>query len=232
MKRKLILLPGMDGTGELFADFIEALTDSFETKSVRYPTDVCLSYAELMTFVRSVTDASKPFVLIAESFSTPLAIQYAATNPPNLKGLVLCAGFASSPARGWLRYLGLFFSPFIFRVVLPRLAAKFLLVGPNASHALLAVVKAAISSVKPNVLSARLCTILDCDARTELTQVAVPILYLQANQDRLVPVSCFDEIRRIKPQTLVTKISGPHLLFQREPQQTAEVVTRFIQQLE
>jgi pimeloyl-ACP methyl ester carboxylesterase len=222
----------MDGTGELFADFIKALPDSFETASVRYPTDICLSYAGLMTFVRSVTDASRPFVLIAESFSTPLAIQFAATNPQNLKGLVLCAGFASSPVRGWFRFLGSLFSPFLFRVKLTEFAVKRWLVGPNASPALLSAVKAAISSVKPNVLSARLCAILDCDARTELTQVTVPILYLQANQDRLIPVSCFDEIRRINPQTSVTKISGPHLLFQREPQKTAEVVARFIQQLE
>lgn len=71
MIKKLVMLPGMDGTGELFADFVEALPDRFEVEVVRYPTNVCLSYTELMTFVQSAAPGSEPFVLIAESFSPP-----------------------------------------------------------------------------------------------------------------------------------------------------------------
>jgi pimeloyl-ACP methyl ester carboxylesterase len=222
----------MDGTGNLFADFVKALPGSFETETVRYPNDCCFSYPDLMRRVRSASPVSEPFVLVAESFSTPLAIQFAATNPANLRGLVLCAGFASSPVRGWLRFLGSLLSPFVFRVPLPDFAAKLWLVGPSASPALLSAVKSAISSVPPRVLSARLRAVLECDARTELTQVAMPILYLQAQQDRLVPASSLEEIRRIKPQTLVAEISGPHLLFQRESQQAAEIFTTFVRQLE
>jgi len=36
MIRRLVLLPGMDGTGELFADFVEALPDAFDGRVVRY----------------------------------------------------------------------------------------------------------------------------------------------------------------------------------------------------
>jgi len=232
MIKRLVLLPGMDGTGDLFADFVSALPDRFETGIVRYPTEIFLSYSELMPLVQSLAPASEPFVLVAESFSTPLAIQFAATNPPNLKGLVLCAGFASSPARGWAHYFSSLLSPFLFRVPLPDFAAELWLVGPNASPALLSALKSAILSVRARVLSARFRAVLDCDARTELAQAAVRILYLQAEQDCLVPASCLEEIRRIKPQTLVTEIQGPHLLFQRKPRETAGNVARFAQQLE
>ena len=34
---KLVLLPGMDGTGELFDSFVKALPQSFTTEIVRYP---------------------------------------------------------------------------------------------------------------------------------------------------------------------------------------------------
>jgi pimeloyl-ACP methyl ester carboxylesterase len=115
-------------------------------------------------------------------------------------------------------------------VALPEFAIKLLLVGSDASFALLSAVAKSISSVKPKVLSARLHAVLDCNAREKLTQVLVPILYLQATQDRLIPMSSVDEILRIKPQTDVTAIDGPHLLFQRKPLQTAEVVARFAQQ--
>ena len=228
---KLMLLPGMDGTGDLYINFIGALPDAFETEVLRYPTDRFLSYEQLALFVGSATSISEPFVLVAESFSTPLAIQLAATKPPTLKGVVICAGFITSPVRGWLRPLCSLLSPVMFHGALPEFVAKYLLVGPNASRSLLVALRTAISSVKPKVLSARLRAVLTCDARAELEQVAVPILYLQAQQDRLVGKSCLEEIRRIKPKTTATVITGPHLLFQCEPHRTAECVGEFIQKL-
>jgi pimeloyl-[acyl-carrier protein] methyl ester esterase len=198
---------------------------------VRYPTDRSLSYSQLTTFIRSATSMSEPFVLVAESFSTPLAIQYAAKNPPNLKGLVICAGFVTSPSKGWHRFIYSFLAPILFSVTLPESAARRLLVGPDASPQLVASVRSAVASVKPKVLSARVRAILACDAREELGQITVPILYLQAEQDRLVGRSCLEEIRRIKPQAAVTVIPGPHLLLQREPQCAADAVARYVRQL-
>jgi pimeloyl-[acyl-carrier protein] methyl ester esterase len=228
---KLVLLPGMDGTGELFTDFVDALCGTFETDTVRYPTGDCLSYSELARFVRSATPDSQPFVLVAESFSAPLAIQCAATNPPNLKGLAICAGFATSPVRGWRRFLGSLLTPILFRVLLPELAAKVWLVGPDAPPSLLAAVRGAISSVQPKVLATRLRAALACDVRAELDQVVVPILYVQAKQDRLVSALCLEDIKRIKPKTTVATIDGPHLLLQRQPRRAAQCVSEFVQQL-
>jgi pimeloyl-[acyl-carrier protein] methyl ester esterase len=88
---KLVLLPGTDGTGELFRPLIERLPREIECVPVRYPGDRWMSYLDLAGFVACQCPASGPFVLVAESFSTPLAIQIAATRPENLVGLVLCA---------------------------------------------------------------------------------------------------------------------------------------------
>src|ERR1700756_6048956 len=93
-KFKLVLLPGMYGTGELFKDFMSALPADFWSTALCYPNDVCLSYSDLLRLVQFSVEGSEPYVIVAESFSTPLAIQFAATNPPSLKGLVLSAGFA------------------------------------------------------------------------------------------------------------------------------------------
>src|ERR1700688_5080921 len=41
--KHLVLLPGLDGTGELFADFIAALPESWTTATVAYPSDRFLS---------------------------------------------------------------------------------------------------------------------------------------------------------------------------------------------
>ena len=231
MIKRLVLLPGMDGTGTLFADFVHALSDRFETEVVRYPSDKCLSYAELMNLVQAAAPVSEPFVILAESFSTPLAVQYAATHPPNLKGVVLCAGFVSSPVRGWRRFACSLLAPIAFLFPLSRLSAELFLVGRDAPHSLLTTVRSAISSARPKVLSGRLRCILACDVRNELVQITAPILYIQAQHDRLVHSPCLEEIRRIKPQVEVATIAGPHLILQREPQKAAAEVARFVQTL-
>ncbi len=49
--KHLVLLPGLDGTGELFVDFIAALSESWTATIVAYPTDRLLSYTDLRPFV-------------------------------------------------------------------------------------------------------------------------------------------------------------------------------------
>lgn len=218
----------MDGTGELFTDFVEALPQTFQRQTLRYPVDVCLSYAELLQFVNVATTNCDPFVLVAESFSTPLAIQFAAMNPPNLKGLVLCAGFASSPAHGWRRFLPPLLSS-VFAFPLPKLAIRVFLAGWSAHPSLVSSVQTAVGLVQPKVLSARFCAVLQCDVRAELRKIAVPILYLRAKQDCLIPKPCLEEILRDSRQISVEEIPGPHLLLQREPRQTAAIVADFVQ---
>jgi pimeloyl-[acyl-carrier protein] methyl ester esterase len=228
---RLVLLPGMHGTGELFSAFMSLMPKTKQIEALSYPVDVSLSYLQLLGVVEASVPASDSYYLLAESFSTPLAIQFAATKPANLKGLILCAGFASSPMRGWRRVFARQFAPLSFRVGVPKFALN-LLAGPNAPPVLLVAVRAAISAVQPKVLAARARAVLACDARGELSQIDVPILYLLAKQDRIVPASCLDEILRIRPDVKVVSIDAPHLLLQREPQQAATAVADFIGQIE
>jgi len=80
----LLLLPGMDGTGELFADFITLLPSWIEPCVVSYPRDRRLSYDQLLPILKSALPSDEPFVILAESFSTPLAVMFAAETPKGL----------------------------------------------------------------------------------------------------------------------------------------------------
>jgi pimeloyl-ACP methyl ester carboxylesterase len=221
----------MDGTGELFRGFVAALPGEIQTQIVRYPSDACFSEAGLADLIRSAMPTTEPYVLLAESFSSPLAIQYAATKPENLKGLVLCAGFASSPVRVLTRFAGSLMAPILARMALPAFAIRTCLIGWDASDDLLAAVRLTVSSVRPAVIASRIRFVLACDVRKQLGDIAVPMLYIQANQDRLIPGVCVKEIHRIKPEMAVKAIDGPHLILQREPQRTAEMVAEFVRQL-
>jgi pimeloyl-[acyl-carrier protein] methyl ester esterase len=227
----MVLLLGMDGTGKLLLEFVHALPARIRKEIPQYLTDVVLSYDQLAKMVRSMCEDSPPFVLLAESFSTPLAIRIAAENPANLRGLILCAGFVMSPARGVTRWLALALAPLLMRAALPEAAIRSRLVGRDASRSLVTTVREAIASVQPAVLAARLRAVLECDVRSDLRRVAVPMLYLQAQHDRLVPARCLEEIRAVRPEIRAIVIDAPHFLLQREPRQTAEIVAAFLRDL-
>jgi pimeloyl-ACP methyl ester carboxylesterase len=221
----------MDGTGKLFAAFRAALPDEYEIEILRYPGDRFLSYSELEDFVWSACPATEPFVLIAESFSTPLAIRCAARAQENLKALILCAGFVESPVKGWRRVAVRILAPLLFRLPLPAVAAKFWLIGFSAPPHLIQTIRSVVASVSPKVLSARLRAVVGCDARAAFKQVQAPVLYLQARADRLVEASCVEAILGIHPSVRVELLNGPHLLLQREPLKAAQVVMSFLQTL-
>lgn len=234
--RNLLLLPGMDGTSDLFLPFMRALPNDVRREAPVYPRDRVLSYADLAKMVRYVTFesepfASKSFVLLAESFSTPLAIHVAAEHPSNLKGLVLCAGFARSPIRGPLQWFTRMTAPVLVRAPLSERAIRVGLVGVDAPPRLIETVREAISSVRPEVLAGRLRAVLRCDVRSDLAAISVPILYLRAKHDRLVKARCLAEMRRIRPELRSVELNGPHFLLQREPQKTAEIVASFLEEL-
>src|SRR4051812_42890566 len=104
----LVLLPGMDGTGQLFDLFVSALSGEFEIKVAAYPTSTPLGYAELEAIARETIPKEGPYVILGESFSGPIAISLAASAPAQLKGLILCCTFIRNP-----RPALSFFSPFL-----------------------------------------------------------------------------------------------------------------------
>ena len=97
MESVLVLLPGMDGTGELFAPFIAALGPEVSSVVVRYP-DQPQGYASHEDAARAALPEGKPFVVLGESFSGPVAISIAAASPPGLCGYILCSSFVSCPS--------------------------------------------------------------------------------------------------------------------------------------
>ena len=220
----------MDGTGTLFESFIGQLPEDVTVHVIRYPGDQDLTYPALIQLARSSLPVSDPYVLVAESFSTPIAIACAARRDPNLRGLVLCAGFACGPVPAWLGPLAVLLEPAFFFPI-PAVIARLMLVDGAAPKSLLTAVQTAIATVRPKVLVERLRSVLTCDMRRELGQTNVPLLYIRASRDRLIGTRSLDQIRSLRPDTNVSVIDAPHLLLQREPSEAAEMIGSFVRQL-
>jgi pimeloyl-ACP methyl ester carboxylesterase len=228
--KKLVLLPGMDGSGELFRGLAGVLPEGLETETLWYPADRYLTYGELAGTLRGAIPVDEPFVLVAESYGAPLAILIAALEPPNLKGIVLCAGFATSPVRGWRRTLIWDLAPLFSHVTMPGLVARYLMVGQEAPRALVELVTGALSWLTPKVWSGRVREMLNTEARAELALVKIPVLYLQPTKDRLVDPACLGEMQAVKPGRTVM-IDSPHLLLQCEAKISAGVIAGFVKEL-
>ena len=229
--KTLVLLPGLDGTGNLFADFVSALPPTLSTRIVRYPTDRFLNYTELLSCVVDVIPTTDSFVVLAESFSTPLAVKLAATHPTNLAGLVICAGFITNPVSSWLLRVKALVRPSFFRIPPPGFVIDHFLIGANAPHELRDAVRHTLRCVSPEVMALRVGAVMACDAREQIVQVQVPTLYLQAKHDRLVKERCFEEIQRLKQDTILASIPAPHFVLQREPHKAVDVIVHFLQRL-
>lgn len=229
---RLVLLPGLDGTGQLFADFVAALPTPVVTSRVAFPCTTFLPYAELVSEVGAAAPRDSPFVLLAESFSTPLAIEYAATKPPDLRGLVLCAGFVRNPVGRVSFLVGAFARPWIFRMRPPAFVLRHFLAGAQATPRLIDSIRHTLKSVKPEVLSARVQEVLHSDARKALRQISIPVMYLGATNDRLVPPASLAEILSVRPEVLFATIQAPHMILQREPKRAADLVVGFLHGLD
>ena len=221
-KPVIVLLPGMDGTGKLFAGFVAALGDAARALVVAYPPDRELGYAELTDFARSQLPRGEDFVLLGESFSGPIAIALAAERPPGLAGLVLCCSFARTPVPGSSILARLLPLLPLHTQVMHTLAP--LLIG----RAALAELRTALAGVRSPVLRRRLREVLQVDYSALAASLDLPVLYLQALQDRVVPASACGHLLSLIPSMQVARFAAPHLLLQSSPAAAAASVKEFI----
>lgn len=162
----LVLLPGLDGSGKLFAPFVEALEPGLDVKVIRYPDDASLGYLALEAFVRSSLPVAQPFVLLGESFSGPIAISIAARPPANLLGAVLCCTFASNP-RPRLSSFQLLL-PLVSHRTVPLAVSSSVLLGRYSTGTLRNVLLRVLDTLSPQLLRARLREVIHVDVTDQL----------------------------------------------------------------
>jgi len=225
----LVLLPGMDGTGEMFASFVAAMGSECNTLCIRYSDDGALGYAELEQLVRVQLPQTGPYVLVGESFSGPIAASLSAAPPPGMVGVVLCCTFLRNPRPKLAVFSGLLrFAPL---KEAPAGAKAAVLLGQYSTAALRTALSHALAQVSNDTLRARLRAVQQVDARVSLAAAKVPVLYLQARQDYVVPASAGLEVKASLPAAALVAIAGPHMLLQACPVSAAIEIKRFLQGL-
>lgn len=222
----LVLLPGLDGTGDLFEPLVAAMGPGIKSVVVRYPITGPQSYQELEAFARQSLPADEPFVLLGESFSGPIAISIASEPPANLLATVLCATFASCPQPRLtpLRWL----LPLANHHLAPVALISALLMGRHSTPALESTLHASLTKLPAAIFRTRLKAVVEVNVQAKLATVKNPLLYLQALEDRLVPAEATAAVQRANPKIKVTQLKGPHFLLQACPNEAAKAIGSFL----
>ena len=145
----------------------------------------------------------------------------------NLRGIVLSASFVTNPRPVLALLFGFLIGPKIFQITPPRWFLRYFLVGKHAEKTLTEATLSAARSVSPDVLAFRLKEIIQIDVIQYLAECPVPILYLQATEDKLVSPKSLEIMTGVRRDLEVRKIRGPHLLLQAAPAPCAEEILQF-----
>jgi len=214
--RTLVLLPGMDGSDKLFGPLQAGAPAGTETTAVGYPPGAHNGYGDLLPLVRAQLPADRPFFLLGWSFSGPLALLAAAERPPGLRGVILAASFVKTPVPWLPRWAHGLATPALFRFY-PAASRGKALLGGYGTREVRRLLAAAHAFAGAEALACRARAALSIDASDALASCPVPVLYLRARQDGVIPASRADEIRRAGPSVEVVDIDGPHLALVTNP---------------
>lgn len=222
----VLFLPGLDGGAALSLPFRRHLPDDYTCDVAEYSNTEFEGYKAIEARVRArIRDRGAPVVLVAESFSGPVAIRLAADPEPNLAALVLVSTFVLPPVPSWLRY---FVVSAMFLIPLPAFVIRRLLVGADAADALVADVRRAIDAPAATVLAHRVREVLRVDVRDALSEITLPMLCLTSTRDRLLkPV----DLELVRGEVQHESIDAPHLLLQTYPREAAASILDFVARL-
>lgn len=223
-----MLLPGLDGTGRLFAPFVKCMPEGFQVDIVDYPRYRVLDHDALLSLVGKRIEPGVRHVVLAESFSGPIGIRYAIRRQEDVAAVVLCASFVRNPLPRVLRWVPRLANRALLALPLPSLLVRAFLVGFHTPADEIREVQAAVREVGARVLAARLRSLASVDVTEDLHRLEKPVLYLQASNDRLVGPRGAQQVRQALPHAEVRLLEAPHLALQTRPQELANAIIEFL----
>jgi pimeloyl-ACP methyl ester carboxylesterase len=230
VQNHLVLLPGLDGTGRLFASFRHLLPICYSSTVVSYPGDTQLNYQQLIPKIRDVMPWEESYTLVAESFAGPLALQFADAQPEHIRAIILVASFVRNPIHPLLDWGRFLVKDTWLQKPLPLAMLKKFFAGEDCPPVLAGEILDTVRSVRPEVLAHRIRMALEIDVSPLLRSCEKPILYLAGTQDKIVGKRGLETIRALKPDVASVEIDAPHLLLQRRPGEAVAVIQKFLEQ--
>ncbi len=224
---KIVLLPGMDGTGNLFEDVIAELS-SMDVVAVSLPSKGSQSYEELSSGLVSILP-NEEFIIVAESFSGGIAACLSKRNIPNLKAVVFVASFLSAPKKIVAYMASILPIQQFTKLPLFKYVCRFLFLGKEATGPEIERFKRTVLSVPSSILRSRLKVI--ATSKYSGFKSSLPAVYIGASDDMLVSASKRKEFKEAYQQIAFVELEGPHFLLQANPKKGAAAIIEAVRLL-
>ncbi len=226
----ILFFPGMDGTGISFDPLRKVLPPNINVKVIQYPVDRCLGFEESVQWAgQQIPSCQEDVVVIAESFSGPVAAALVGSGQLKPKCLILCSTFARSPRPVLLKLLCHLPLEYFMKLPIPRSLFEHVVEGGQASADLFFDMRQKVNArVSARVLAHRLEVISRVDVRPWLPKITVPCCYIQPTADRSVPASCLFDFAELVPDLSVKRLRGPHFILQARPHDCLKIIENFM----
>ena len=187
----LVLVPGMDGTGQLFYRQTPSLSESFRTATYALRSNA-LTMDTLVDDLGRVIDAVAPetrrAIVVGESFGGALAMSFALARPEQVSALVVLNSFPYFAPRFRLRLAryGLALLPWGAMPLIRRATAFRLHSAHTHREEIRRFMELTATASRDGYIN-RLQLLMSYDIRDRLHELRPPVLFLAAEQDHLVP---------------------------------------------
>ncbi len=194
-----------------------------------FPPDHTVTFDELTAYTESKLRYDRPFILISESISGPIAMRIATKYPEVVEGVALIGTYVSNPVRKPLAMLKPFIRPFLFKRKPPVFLLRLVITGfyRELLHLMPKFQEVALS-VNPEVLAARVRTALTMDATKELKAYHKPVLNVVAKWDRVLWRTTAFRMWQLRPDIERIYTDTGHCMIECWPEKMAEVIKPWI----
>jgi surfactin synthase thioesterase subunit len=217
---KVLFLPGLDGTGLLFNDVINALPDNIDIEIIS------LNQTQGATNQDQAKQIAKRFAqfelfIVAESYSGRIAYELCNILEGNVIGIVFIASFISRPS-----FTSKFATFFPTPLLKPNFINNWLIqkVGfsGQTDYELANQVFKSLANADPMKLKERLRNISELKD-PQKTHI-VPVTYIRPTRDYLVSNNAVDEVNLAFKNMNTISISGGHFIAQSRAEECAKII--------
>lgn len=219
-----ILLPGLDGSGFLFNDFIKkyhTLDSNLKLEVISLPNSP-LSYEELINYIVEKLPEEDDYGLLGESFSGPIAIHIASRNMKNLKALCLVATFAKTPHWSY---------SYLSQII--KYIPKLLTLTKKVGHIILSNsfnknqqlnLQHSLTQINEETFKSRLMAVSHINYESLLEKIKVPTIIINAKKDLIVDKKVALKLNKIK-KSRTYWIDAPHFILQTKAKEVIDLLT-------
>jgi len=217
---KVLLIPGMDGTGKLFSPLLDELPSSVDIQVIclndlipQNPIEQALEIASLI--------GSEEVIILSESYSGYIAYHLSLLPNLNIKHVIFAASFLENPT--WLSSLNKILPLNLVRSgLIPDIVLSSILYAQGNNKKLVNLFNSSLKLVNNSTLRHRLKVIANLARPSE--SLSVPCTYVQANNDYLVSNKSVDTFKELCININVVRASGGHFIVQSNPHYFSKLI--------